>query len=136
MVLPSFVRQDRWKGTTPSRATGGFPHDSGRRFQCRVQRSAAGAFTLRAIDGADAAELSIKAAEAASVAQQLPYIGAGWGSIVVGLAIASVTGALGLKGTISAEAVATILGALVGYVVAKGQAETSKTEGSSSEAKT
>jgi hypothetical protein len=87
-----------------------------------------GTFTLRGSADADAAELTVNASEAATVAQQLPYIGAGWGSIVVGLAIASVTGALGLKGTISGEAVATILGALVGYVVAKGQTETSKTE--------
>ena len=94
-----------------------------------------GTFTLRASDGSNASELTVKSAEVVGVAQQLPYIGVGWGSIVVGLAIASVTGALGLKGTISGEAVATILGALVGYVVAKGQAETSKTEGSSGEPK-
>jgi hypothetical protein len=54
----------------------------------------------------------------------LPFIGAGWGSVVVAIAIAAVTGALGLAGAITGEAVATILGALAGYVVAKGQTET------------
>jgi hypothetical protein len=54
----------------------------------------------------------------------LPFVGAGWGSVVVAIVIAAVTAALGFAGALTGEAVATILGALVGYVVAKGQTET------------
>jgi hypothetical protein len=39
----------------------------------------------------------------------------------VAIVIASTTAALGFAGAITGEAVATILGALVGYVVAKSQ---------------
>lgn len=55
--------------------------------------------------------------------QGLLFIGAGWGTVVVAIAIISVTAALGLAGALTGEAVATILGGLVGYVVAKSQSE-------------
>lgn len=48
-------------------------------------------------------------------------IGEGWAPVVVAIVIASTTAALGFAGAITGEAVATILGALVGYVVAKSQ---------------
>ena len=48
-------------------------------------------------------------------------IGDGWAPVVVAIVIASTTAALGFAGAITGEAVATILGALVGYVVAKSQ---------------
>jgi hypothetical protein len=44
----------------------------------------------------------------------------GWGPIVVAIVIASVTTALDFGGALTGEGTATILGALVGYVVAKG----------------
>lgn len=58
-----------------------------------------------------------------ATAQGLLFIGAGWGTVVVAIVIASVTTALGLSGALAGEAVATILGGLVGYVVAKSQSE-------------
>jgi len=51
----------------------------------------------------------------------LAFIGEGWGHVVVAIVLASITAALGLAGALSGEAVATLLGALVGYVVAKAQ---------------
>ena len=58
-----------------------------------------------------------------ATAQGLLFIGAGWGTVVVAIVIASVTATLGLSGALTGEAVATILGGLVGYVVAKSQSE-------------
>jgi outer membrane lipoprotein SlyB len=85
----------------------------------------AGSFTLTATaDGVASAPKQVTAVPAPPSRQVLPFIGAGWGSVVVAIAIAAVTGALGLAGAITGEAVATILGALAGYVVAKGQTET------------
>jgi hypothetical protein len=48
------------------------------------------------------------------------FIGEGWGPIVVAIVLASVTAALDFGGALTGEGTATILGALVGYVVAKG----------------
>jgi hypothetical protein len=48
------------------------------------------------------------------------HTGEGWGPIVVAIIIASVTTALDFGGALTGEGTATILGALVGYVVAKG----------------
>jgi hypothetical protein len=92
----------------------------------------AGTFELTASTGGDPPAKDSRriagVSPGATTLQRLPFIGGGWGSIVVALAIASVTGALGLEGTLSGEAVATIFGALVGYVVAKGQGERRKGE--------
>jgi hypothetical protein len=53
--------------------------------------------------------------------RRLPsFTGEGWGPIVVAIVIASVTAALDFGGALTGEGTATILGALVGYVVAKG----------------
>lgn len=84
-----------------------------------------GPFTLTAAaPGATAGTMRVTAATPAPTrTQSLPFLGAGWGSVVVAVIIASVTAALGLAGQLGGEAVATILGALVGYVVAKGQTE-------------
>src|SRR5262249_11978779 len=48
----------------------------------------------------------------------LSFIGEGWGHVVVAIVLASITAALGLAGALSGEAVATLLGALVGYIAA------------------
>ena len=92
----------------------------------------AGAFTLSATVAGAAApgSTTVTALPAAATRHLLPFVGAGWGSVVVAVVIASVTGALGVVGALTGEGVATILGALVGYVVPKGAAEHSPTTGS------
>lgn len=96
----------------------------------------AGSFSLTAaVAGSGSVPKRVAAAPADRARQTLPFIGAGWGSVVVAIIIAALTGALGLAGALTGEGVATILGALVGYVVAKGQTETrpgSSTDGSAS----
>jgi hypothetical protein len=83
-----------------------------------------GTFSLTAsAAGAAAIPKHVTATVADVRGQPLPFVGAGWGSIVVVIVIAAVTGALGLSGQLNGEAVATILGTLAGYAVAKGQAE-------------
>jgi hypothetical protein len=61
----------------------------------------------------------------------VPIIGSGWGSVIVAIVVAAVTAALGAVGVLGGQAIATILGALVGYVVARGGVSaSSETSGS------
>jgi hypothetical protein len=83
-----------------------------------------GPFKLTAKVGGEASEpKQVNARPASAKASVLPFLGAGWGGVVVGIVIASITAALGFAHALSTDAVATILGALVGYVVAKSQGE-------------
>jgi hypothetical protein len=95
-----------------------------------------GTFTLTATPLAGGAGApgtrKVTAVPADRARQVLPFIGAGWGSVVVAIVIAAVTGTLGLAGALTGEAVATILGALAGYVIAKGQTETRSSPSSAS----
>ena len=50
----------------------------------------------------------------------VPFLGRGYGSVVIGLSVAAVTAALGLTKVIDGQAVAGILGSLVTYTVARG----------------
>jgi hypothetical protein len=94
----------------------------------------AGTFSLTAsVVGATAVPRQVTAKLADLHGQPLPFVGAGWGSIVVVIVIAAVTGALGLAGPLNGEAVATILGTLAGYAVAKGQAESAPRPSSGSD---
>ncbi|MCU1356302.1 MAG: hypothetical protein JWM89_1720 [Acidimicrobiales bacterium] len=65
------------------------------------------------------ADITATSAEAQAAAT-VPFLGKGYGSVVLGLAIVSVTAALGLTAVIEGESVAAILGALVSYSVARG----------------
>jgi len=80
----------------------------------------AGQVTLTA-GGGTGKKVVVTAAPGPRPLQGLLFIGEGWGHVVVAIILASITAALGLAGAITGEAVATILGALVGYVVAKSQ---------------
>ena len=50
---------------------------------------------------------------------QVSFLGSGWGTIVLGLSVASITAALGLTQVITGETVGVILGAIVGYSAAQ-----------------
>lgn len=50
----------------------------------------------------------------------VPFLGRGYGSVVIGPSVAAVTAALGLTKVIDGQAVAGILGSLVTYTVARG----------------
>jgi hypothetical protein len=50
----------------------------------------------------------------------IPFLGQGYGSVVIALSVASVTAALGLTNIINGQAVAGILGSLVTYSVVRG----------------
>jgi len=81
----------------------------------------AGTFQLKASRAGGAAPVdlkvqAVKPAQPAGAAVKLPFVGAGWGSIVGAVTIATLAGALGLAKIIGGEAVATILGALAGYL--------------------
>jgi len=57
----------------------------------------------------------------------VPFLGMGYGSVIISLAVASVTAALGIAGVLNGQAVATILGSLVTYSVVKGATSTTST---------
>ena len=60
--------------------------------------------------------LAVTAEKAASSMTVLGAIGAGWGSIVVSIAVAAVVAALGIAGVLDGQAIAGIYGALIGYL--------------------
>jgi hypothetical protein len=56
------------------------------------------------------------AAEEPSNRVHIPFVGANWGSLVLAVVLLVVVALLGLEEVLSGEAVATILGALAGYI--------------------
>jgi hypothetical protein len=84
-----------------------------------VTASRAGVFGVTATADNRTAELHVTAVAASSQRIGVPSLGAGWGSVVVAITVASITATLGAIGAIDGQAIATILGGLVGYVVAR-----------------
>lgn len=50
----------------------------------------------------------------------LPFLGAGFGTIVIAILLLTIVGSLALMGVLSGEAVATLFGAALGYIFGKG----------------
>jgi hypothetical protein len=88
----------------------------------------AGKLTLTATGGDPVATSDPKAitvVEPSRARVGLPFVGVGWGSVVVAILILTVTGALGLAGKLGGQSFTTIIVALVGYVVVKGVTDNS-----------
>jgi hypothetical protein len=94
----------------------------------QVTAKGAGAIILSVLVGSDSGELEITATSAPK-SSAIPFLGQGYGSVVIALSVASVTAALGLTNIINGQAVAGILGSLVTYSVVRG---TSAASGGSS----
>jgi hypothetical protein len=83
----------------------------------KLTAAKAGALKVAAtVSGAASpAELLVTAEEPQSAAVELPFIGRGYGSLAISIILLTTVILLGLAGVLSGEAVATLLGGLLGY---------------------
>jgi hypothetical protein len=81
-----------------------------------VEALQAGSIKLSAAAGGQTVTLGVTAEPPAEGSTALPFIGPGWGSIVVSIVIAVVVAVLGLAGILDGQAIAGLYGALVGYL--------------------
>jgi hypothetical protein len=89
----------------------------------RVTATNPGGFRLTAKPGAAATELSrdlMAEQPAARDTSRVPLLGRGYGTVVIALAVGSITAAMGLTKVLEGQAVASILGSLVTLSVARG----------------
>ena len=97
----------------------------------KVIAAVAGAFALTASVAGQkpgTAQLRVAAVAAQASAVQLPFIGHGYGSIVIAVILIAAVIVLGVGGVLSGEGVATLLGALLGYIFGVTKAATSTPE--------
>lgn len=79
----------------------------------------AGMYEVQAASGSDVVKHTIVVLPRATGETEVPFLGAGWGAVTIGLTVAVLTAVLGLSGVVTSETVATVLGALVTFVVVK-----------------
>jgi hypothetical protein len=89
----------------------------------RLTAQAVGAIYLTVTAGDAHVAMAISAIAATTdQSSSVPFLGSGYGSVVIALAVASVTASLGLTNVINGQAVAGILGSLVTYSVTRAAA--------------
>ena len=66
-------------------------------------------------------KVNLAAIEAPVEKPSLPFVGAGYGTLIIAVVILTIAGVLGLVGILSGEAVATLFGAIAGYIFVKAQ---------------
>jgi hypothetical protein len=92
----------------------------------KVKAAAAGSYKLVAREGATVVgEVSLNAIVPEGGAEEngsgaLPFVGAGYGTLVIAVVILTVAGALGFAGILETSALATLFGAIAGYIFVKG----------------
>jgi hypothetical protein len=91
-----------------------------------------GSFRLSASVGGETVEYSV-AVVPPQATQELPFIGQGFGSLVIAVLVIVALILLGVTGVLNPEAVGTLLGGLLGYIfgVTTSTAASQKTEGKS-----
>jgi len=82
----------------------------------KVVPAKVGAFKLTATSGSKTASLGIVVEAPATNASVLPFIGGAWGSMIVSVVVVDVVAVLGIAGVLGREGIATLFGALVGYL--------------------
>jgi hypothetical protein len=94
-----------------------------------------GAFSLTASSGTDTATVQVAAvtAPAKGTSSGLPFIGEGYGTIVIAIILIAAVIILAFRGILGGEAVAGILGALVSYIFGYGVRALSQSQKSSSD---
>lgn len=89
----------------------------------QVLATVAGQVTIRATVESRVASLTVEAIAPAIGATDLPFLGGGWGAIIVSVVLIAVIAALGLSRILGGEATASLLGTLAGYLFGiRGQA--------------
>jgi hypothetical protein len=81
-----------------------------------VRASRAGAFRLLATAGDASVEIGVTAEAPPAAPTVLPFIGGGWGSVIVSILVAVIVAVLGLAGVLDGQAIAGLYGVLVGYL--------------------
>jgi hypothetical protein len=101
----------------------------------RLQAKKAGTFTLVAavkgeVSGSDAQSDPVAVTAdppTQTQATSVPFLGQGWGSMIIAILVAALVAALGFAGILGSEAVAGFYGALIGYVFHQATAQGSQT---------
>ncbi len=109
---------------------------TGDTFKFKAQR--AGAFTVNVERGDATGSASVTAVGDSGA--KLPFVGAGYGTVVLATILITATIVLGLEDVLDGQAVATLFGALAGYIFHKASGEsdsgTAETGGTSGESTT
>lgn len=84
----------------------------------KAKRSGTLRLTATAESGTDEATIHLVTVEGGSLGA-LPFVGRGYGSLVIAIFVAALIGVLGLVEVLGSEAVATLFGTLLGYIFAK-----------------
>jgi hypothetical protein len=87
----------------------------------RVVAKKAGTFIINVTRGAGSGSYTVTAVDLSSESR-LPLVGAGYGTLLIALVLLTGAIVLGLEDVLSGEAIATLFGALAGYVFLKGKA--------------
>ena len=90
--------------------------EPGKGASVKVTPAKAGAFKVTASVGTRTATLDATAQAPAVAGTVLPFIGGGWGSIIVSILVATIVAVLGLARVLDGQAIASLYGALVGYL--------------------
>lgn len=85
-----------------------------------VTPAVTGTFTLTVKLGSGSTALAVEAVAPQAKSVELPFFGEGYGSIGIAIIVLGLVLILGLTQVLSGEAIATILGALVGYIFGVG----------------
>lgn len=87
----------------------------------KVTAAKAGNFTVNAQRGTSKAPpVSVTAVDVAPQDKGLPFVGTGWGALVISITLITGAVVLGVMDVLEGEAIATLFGALAGYVFLKG----------------
>jgi hypothetical protein len=84
--------------------------------QVTVTAKTTGSFELKASSGSTSIGITISAEASDAGRTLLPFIGGGWGAIIVSIVIAVIVAILGLLGVVGSEAIAALFGTLLGYL--------------------
>jgi hypothetical protein len=100
----------------------------------QVNVAEAGSYKLIAKQGAEVRDEVVFNAVVPEPADQktvgLPFVGEGYGTVVIAVVILSIAGALGFAGVLDTSAIATLLGAIAGYIFVQASGGSGDSSGS------
>lgn len=110
---------------------------TGKPLEVDVTATGAGIVTLSVTQDTKTGtkQIAVLAADQADVVQ-LPFLGSGWASVAITILLLLVAAGLGLTGVLQGDAIATLLGGLLGYLFGVRPAAAATTASSSGSSKT
>jgi hypothetical protein len=100
----------------------------------QVNAAEAGSYKLIAKQGAEVRDEVVFNAVVPEPADQksvgLPFVGEGYGTVVIAVVILTIAGALGFAGVLDTSAIATLLGAIAGYIFVQASGGSGDSSGS------